>query len=167
MGQGKNFPEQLFQLSICLIRALPLCWSTDRHITDPFPCAGVSAEHSTPLSTPVMYWQNPECSIEGSNKADTKIYGTLKTGWGWNCHNSSRGFKITFKIDSNRAELEKYFSHKLRVVKTKSWYIKIPWNKQWLTTMLILLQQASLLRGLGSLNQSGCGCLITSVFIPP
>lgn len=120
-GRGKNFPEQLFQLSICLIRALPLCWSTDRHITDPFPCAGVSAEHSTPLSTPVMYWQNPECSIERSNKADTKIYGTLKTGWGWNCHNSSRGFKITFKIDSNRAELEKYFSHKLHVVKTKSW----------------------------------------------
>lgn len=34
--------------------------------------------------------------------------------------NRSRGFKITFKIDSNRAELEKYFSHKLRVVKTKS-----------------------------------------------
>lgn len=100
-----------------------------------------------------MYWQNSESSLEGSNKATTKIYRTVRTRWGWNCRNSARGFKITFKTDSSRAQMEKYFSHKLHVVKTKSWYIKIMWNKQWLTTMLTLLQQASLLRGLGSLNQ--------------
>lgn len=62
----------------------------------------------------------PWAFSKGSNKAATKLYWTFRTGWGWNCHNSSRGFKITFKIYSNREQMEKYFSHKLHVVKQRA-----------------------------------------------
>lgn len=49
--------------------------------------------------------------------------------------------------------MEKYFSHKLHVVKQRADISRSCGISSDLTTMFILLQQASLLRGLDSLNQ--------------
>lgn len=77
-GRRRNFPQQLFQLSTCLIRRLPFSSnsSRDTHPKDPYHYTGVNEECSTLLSTVTPLWTQ-SIQQKGQTKHLLKSMGPL------------------------------------------------------------------------------------------